>query len=519
MSENRKVFKAAGIVGSATLLSRILGMLRDMVVAAVFGAGPLSDAFFVAFRIPNLMRRLFAEGSLTVSFIPVFTDHLVNSGRDEAFRMGRSAFWTLGLILFVITAIGIFGAYWVVRIIAPGFDGSSGNFDLTVSLTRFMFPYVIFICLTALCTGVLNSLNHFAAPAFGPVYLNICIIISALLFSRFLEKPIYSLSIGVIIGGAIQLFALIPPMLKLGFVFFGKIDFRHEGVKKVGRLMLPSIFGSAAYQIDMLVNTMLASMLASGSVSYLYYADRLVQFPLALFGVSAATVILPTLSRQAAKNDMKAVASSLSEGFRLVSFVNFPAMAGLIALSYPMVSVIFQRGAFDPIQAKATSEALVCYSVGLWAFSSVRIVLPVYYAVKDIRTPAIFTGITVICDILLAMLLMTRMGHKGIALSTSLSSMLNFFLLTNGIRQFLKDLEWMDIISSLFKSILSSLVMGVAVYYSGDYLNCIATSFMERVAFLVVNIILGVFIYSGMSYIIGSRELKTMYSILRRRNG
>lgn len=517
MSEKSKVFKAAGIVGSATLLSRILGMLRDMVVAAVFGAGPLSDAFFVAFRIPNLMRRLFAEGSLTVSFIPVFTDYLVNRGKDEAFIMGRSAFWTLGLILFVITTIGIFGAYWVVKIIAPGFDGSSGNFDLTVTMTRFMFPYVIFICLTALCTGILNSLNHFAAPAFGPVYLNVCIIIAALIFTRFFEKPIYALSIGVVIGGVIQLCALIPSMMKLGFIFLGKIDFRHEGVKKAGRLMLPSVFGSAAYQIDMLVNTMLASMLTSGSVSYLYYADRLVQFPLALFGVSAATAILPTLSRQAAKNDMKGVASSLSEGFRLVSFVSLPAMAGLISLSYPIVSMIFQRGAFDPIQAKATSEALVCYSLGLWAFSSVRIVLPVYYAVKDIRTPAIFTGITVICDILFAMILMNSLGHKGIALSTSLSSMLNFCLLTNGIRPFLRDFEWKDTFLSLFKTVLSSLVMGLAVYYSGYYLSGVATSFMERAAFLLANIILGVLIYSGMSYIIGSRELKTMYSILKRR--
>lgn len=517
MSEKRQIFKAAGIVGSATLLSRILGMVRDMVVAAVFGAGPISDAFFVAFRIPNLMRRLFAEGSLTVSFIPVFTDHLVNDGKEEAFRMGRSAFWMLGLILFVITILGISGAYFVVKIIAPGFDGTSGNFDLTVSLTRYMFPYVLFICLTALCTGILNSLNHFAAPAFGPVYLNICLILSALFFSRFLDKPVYALSIGVIIGGIVQLAALIPPLLKLGFRFFGEVDLFHKGVKKVGRMMLPSVFGSAAYQLDMLVNTMLASMLSAGSVSYLYYADRLVQFPLALFGVSAATVILPTLARQAAKKDMKGVAESLSEGFRLVSFVNLPAMAGLIALSYPIVSVILQRGAFNPVQAKATSEALICYSIGLWAFSSVRIVLPVYYAVKDIRTPAIFTGITVACDILFAMWLMTFLGHKGLALSTSLSSMVNFCLLTNGIRPFLKDFDWKGTMLSLFKSVFCSLIMGISIYYTGSYLDKMASSFIVKIAFLAGNIFFGIFIYTGLSYMLGSRELKTMYSIIRRR--
>lgn len=517
MSEKRKIFKAAGIVGSATLLSRVLGMLRDMVVAAVFGAGPISDAFFVAFRIPNLMRRLFAEGSLTVSFIPVFTDHLVNDGKEEAFRMGRSAFWALGLILFVLTILGISGAYWVVKIIAPGFDGTSGNFDLTVSLTRYMFPYVLFICLTALCTGILNSLNHFAAPAFGPVYLNICLIISAIFFSRFLDKPIYALSIGVIIGGIVQLGALVPSLIKIGFRFFGEIDLLHAGVKKVGRLMIPSIFGSAAYQIDMLVNTMLASMLAAGSVSYLYYADRLVQFPLALFGVSAATVILPTLSRQAAKKDMKGVATSFSEGLRLVSFINLPAMAGLIALSYPIVSIILQRGAFDPFQAKETAGALVCYSVGLWAFSSVRIVLPVYYAIKDIKTPAIFTGITVVCDILLSMWLMTFIGHKGLALSTSISSMINFCLLTNGIRPFLKDFDWKGTSLSLLKSIFCALIMGIIIYFTGSYFDRIVSSFVVKVAFLIANIFFGIFIYIGMSYILGSRELKTMYSIIKRR--
>jgi len=517
MNEKRQIFKAAGIVGSATLLSRILGMIRDMVVAAVFGAGPVSDAFFVAFRIPNLMRRLFAEGSLTVSFIPVFTDHLVNDGKEEAFRMGRSAFWMLGLILFTLTILGVSGAYWVVKIIAPGFDGASGNFDLTVSLTRYMFPYVLFICLTALCTGILNSLDHFAAPAFGPVYLNICLILSALFFSRFLDKPVYALSIGVIIGGIVQLCALIPPLLKLGFRFFGEIDLFHKGVKKVGKMMLPSVFGSAAYQLDMLVNTMLASMLSAGSVSYLYYADRLVQFPLALFGVSAATVILPTLSRQAARKDMKGVATSFSEGLRLVSFVNLPAMAGLIALSYPIVSIILQRGAFDPFQAKETAGALVCYSVGLWAFSSVRIVLPVYYAIKDIKTPAIFTGVTVACDILMSMWLMTFMGHKGLALSTSLSSMINFCLLTNGIRPFLVDFDWKGTFTSIVKSVFCSLVMGIVIYYTGSCFNNMALSIVLKIVSLAGNIILGITIYTGLSYMLGSRELATMYSIIKRR--
>lgn len=517
MSEKHKVFKAAGIVGSATFLSRIFGMIRDMVIAAVFGAGPVSDAFFVAFRIPNLMRRLFAEGSLTVSFIPVFTDYLVNKGREDAFKMGRSSFWALALVLTLITFTGVTGAYWIVKFIAPGFKASSGNFDLTVALTRYMFPYVFFICLTALCTGILNSLNHFAAPAFGPVYLNICLIVCALFIGKYLDQPVYALSIGVIAGGIIQFSALLPPLSRLGFRFFGETHLFHDGVKKVARLMVPSIFGSAAYQINMLVNTMLASMLVSGSVSYLYYADRLVQFPLALFGVSAATVILPTLSRQAAKNDMKGVARSLSEGFRLVLFVNLPAMAGLIALSYPIVSLILQRGAFNPVQAKATSDALVCYSLGLWAFSSVRIVLPVYYAVKDIRTPAIFTGVTVVCDILIAMYLMTFLGHKGLAMSTSLSSMINFCFLTNGIRPMLPDFDWKGTALSVLKSVFCASVMGITIYFSGNYLDKMASSILMKIVFLAVNIILGILIYSGMAYITGSRELKTMISFIGKR--
>jgi len=299
-TENHRVTKAAGVVGSATLLSRIFGFIRDVVIAWFFGAGLVSDAFFVAFRIPNLLRRLFAEGSLSAAFIPVFTEYLTKRGKDEAFRMARSAIRLLSVLLVAITVAGILLSPIVIRLIAPGFVTSPEKYSLTVFLTRIMFPYIFFIGLVALCMGILNALGHFAAPALAPVFLNISIIGSVFLIAPHMADPVAGIAIGVLIGGFLQLALQVPFLIKKGFYFWQKTNMYHSGLKKVGLLMVPTIFGSAVYQINILVGTLLASLLAHGSVSYLYYADRLVQFPLGIFAIAMATAVLPTLSRQAA---------------------------------------------------------------------------------------------------------------------------------------------------------------------------------------------------------------------------
>ncbi|MDY6952078.1 MAG: murein biosynthesis integral membrane protein MurJ, partial [Thermodesulfobacteriota bacterium] len=271
--------KAAGIVGAATLLSRILGFLRDVAVAWFFGAGLAADAFFMAFTIPNLLRRLFAEGSLTISFIPVFTEYLQRRGREEAFKLARSAWWLLALILVVVTVLGIFLAPWIVRIVAPGFAGSVEKFDLTVQLMRITFPYVFFICLVALAMGILNALGHFAAPALAPVLLNLAMIGSLFLISPYLKTPSAGLAMGVIIGGALQLALQIMVMTRKGFRLLVRSPLYHVAIKRIALLMTPAIFGAAVYQMNVIVGRFLASLLPEGSVSYLYYADRLVQFP------------------------------------------------------------------------------------------------------------------------------------------------------------------------------------------------------------------------------------------------
>jgi putative peptidoglycan lipid II flippase len=272
-TENKKVVKAAGIVGAATMLSRIFGFIRDMVVAGFFGAAMITDAFFVAFRIPNLLRRLLAEGSLTVSFVPVFTEYLKNKTRDEALELADIAFTILSIILVIVSIMGVLFSPLIVTLMAPGFLKSPEQYALTVFLTRIMFPYIFFISLVALCMGILNSLRHFAAPALSPVVLNISMIVAALTLRDFFEEPIVALAIGVMVGGILQLAMQWPFLIKMGVRLKFHLNLKHEGLKRIGSLMLPAVFGAAIYQINIFIGTILASLLPGGSVSYLYYAD------------------------------------------------------------------------------------------------------------------------------------------------------------------------------------------------------------------------------------------------------
>ena len=295
MSENSRVVKAAGVVGAATLLSRILGFIRDAVIAWFLGAGFSSDAFIAAFRIPNLLRRLFAEGSLSSAFIPVFTEYVVHQGQAEAFHLARSAFRMAGVFLLIIAISGIFLSPWIVRIIAPGF--AADKLSLTITLTRIMFPYIFFIGLVALSTGVLNVIGHFAAPALAPVLLNLAMIAAVLFISPSLATPVVGLAFGVLIGGVLQLALQLPVLVRKGFRFWEKSVLIHSGLKRVGVLIPPVILGGAVYQINVVVGTLLGSLLSEGSVTYLYFADRLVQFPLGVFAIAAATAVLPSLSQ------------------------------------------------------------------------------------------------------------------------------------------------------------------------------------------------------------------------------
>ena len=398
MSENSRVVKAAGVVGSATFASRVLGFIRDAVIAWFFGAGFSSDAFIAAFRIPNLLRRLFAEGSLSSAFIPVFMEYVIKQGEDEAFHLARSAFRLLSVLLVIVTICGILLSPWIVRLIAPGF--SADKLSLTIILTRLMFPYIFFIGMVALCMGILNVLGHFAAPALAPVLLNLSIIGSVFFISPFMKPPVIGLGIGVLIGGILQLLLQLPALIQNGFYFWEKAKMIHPGIKRVGALMLPVILGGAVYQINILVGTLLASLLDQGSVTYLYFADRLVQFPLGVFAIATATAVLPSLSRLAATGDLNTLKDTFAHALKLVFFITIPASVGLIILREPIVALLFQRGEFDAQATRLTAQALLYYAMGLWAFSAVRIIVATFFALQDTKTPLKVAGVSILANII-----------------------------------------------------------------------------------------------------------------------
>jgi len=504
MSENTNIKKAAGIIGGATFLSRISGFIRDMVIAGLFGAGLSADAFFAAFRISNLFRRLFADGAMTVAFIPAFTRHLANHGKSEAFRFAFSAMKILSVFLGLVVVAGIFFSPLIVHIIAPGFVGIEKKFLLTVSLTRLMFPYLFFICMVALSMGILNSLGHFAGPAFAPLVLNIAIIGSVFVISPLLENPVTGLAIGVLIGGVLQLAIQAPFLRKKGFRITQKADFFHPELKTTGKLMIPAMFGAAVYQVNVLVDTLLGSWLSEGSVSYLYYADRLVQFPVGIIVASTATAVLPSLSRQALKKDLKELEQTLIRSLKLVLFITIPAMIGLIVLREPVVAILFERGAFDSQATLATGSAILYYGIGIWAFSGVRILVTGFYALQDTRTPCLIAGVSVLFNFVLSIILMRYSGHCGIALATSLASGLNLVLLVAAMHKYIR---FPGVAGSVCKTLVCSLIMGAGVIMFSMFIIS-----PKGLWGLIANIITGVMLFAGLSYLIMPCELRSVLS-------
>jgi putative peptidoglycan lipid II flippase len=509
MSENSRVVKAAGVVGTATLLSRVLGFVRDAVIAWFLGAGFSSDAFIAAFRIPNLMRRLFAEGSLSSAFIPVFTDYVVKQGQPEAFNLARSAFKLLAVILVIVTICGILLSPWIVRIIAPGFGAEKQ--ELTITLTRLMFPYIFFIGLVALCMGILNVLGHFAAPALAPVILNVSIIGAVLIISPFLATPVVGLALGVLIGGVLQLFAQLPVLMRKGFRFRKKVKLLHPGLKQVFALIPPVILGGAVYQINIVIGTFLGSLLTEGSITYLYFADRLVQFPLGVFAIAAATAVLPSLSRQAANREFNALRDTFSYALKLVFFITVPAMVGLIVLREPIVALLFQRGQFDAEATRLTAQALLYYSIGLWAFSAVRIVTATFFAMRDTRTPVKMAVISISANIVLGVILMRPLSHSGLALATSIASIVNLGLLMRALRTKLGSLGWRSIARSFGRTLLCSLGMGITVWATARFIVPTESRTLAGLLGGVTgSIAAGLIIYGAISFLVKSPELSSV---------
>ncbi len=523
-SENKRVTASAVLIGIFTIFSRVLGYIRDMVIAFIFGAGMSADAFFVAFRLSNLLRRIVGEGALTSSFVPVFTGEMESRGEDKtALRDLVSKFFTFFfIILVVLTLAGVFFADFLVALMSPGFLGDQSKFDLTVNLTKFMFPYMIFIGLMAVAMGVLNSYRHFGAPAFAPVLLNISIITFALISYFFVDvfpEPVYALAVGVLVGGALQFLLQVPYLSKVGMMPVPKFCnyLKEPAINKIFILMGPAILGVGVYQINIFVTMRFASTLTEGSVSYLYYASRLMELPLGVFAVAVANAILPTMSSFASRGDMGSLKESLSFAMRMVNFIIIPSMIGLIILSFPIVEVLFKRGEFSFSDVTGTGYALVFYSLGLIPVAGARIIVSVFYALKDTKTPLYAATAALLVNIIMCYALIDELGHGGLALATSIAALVNYLMLMVYINSKIGGFGGGKFLTSGIKTITSSLVMGGVVYYGLTVSSFATYSGLAKAGVLTLLITLGVAVYTLMSKLLKSDEYDYLVSSLKKR--
>jgi len=517
-SENSHLAKAAGVVGISTMLSRVFGLIRDIVVAAIFGAGWIYDAFLVAFRIPNLLRRLIGEGSLTVSFVPVFTEYLQKKSKQEALELVNIAFTLLSVILVIISILGVLFSPLIVVLNAPGFLSRPDQFALAVFLNRLMFPYIFFMSLVALCMGILNSFRHFAAPALSPVVLNISMIIAALCLRGFFSEPITALAIGVMIGGVLQLAMQWPFLVKFGVKFKFRLALHHPGIKQIAILLLPAILAAAVNTINVVIGQILASFLPKGSVSYLYYADRIMELPLGIFAIAIGTAILPSFSRHTTAGNIDELKASISFALRLMLFVTIPAMVALMALHLPIISVLFQRGAFDAGATILTSQALFYYALGLWAFSVIRVIIPAFFSLQDSKWPLKAAVITLVVNLLASLVLMQFLKHNGIALANSLAATINVIILSVVLKKRIGTFLGRIFYSSIVKIIISSLAMLTALILVDFFLPWnIDAIFKERLIYLIVSIATGGSAFFICSYLLKSSEIYGIIGELKKR--
>ncbi len=518
MSEKGNIARAAGILGSATVLSRIMGMVRDMVVSRLFGAGLATDAFFAAFQIPNMLRRFFAEGALTSAFVPTFSSVLTQRGERGARELSDTCFTLLTIVMSAVALAGIICSPWIVALMFPGFRDVPGKFELTVLLNRLMFPYIFFISLVALCMGILNTLRHFFTPAISTVFLNISMIVSALFLRGFFDAPVTALAAGVLIGGCLQLVLQLPVLWQKGFLPRPCFAFSDPEVRKIALLMLPATFGVGVYYLNIAVSAVLASLLPQGSVSYLYYAQRLFEFPQGIFTVSVAQAVLPSMSRQAAEGDVSGMKESLSFGLRLTVFVTVPAMVGLMVCSTPVISLIFMGGQFDFHQVLGASRALFAYSLGLTFVALTRVIAPAFYALNDTKTPVLTAFIAFLINVCCSLVLMKPLLHGGLALATTISACANMVLLFWLLRRKAGPIGGRALARSALVSLAASAPMAMVVY-QGCLLVDWALPGEKLIKSLVLgtSIAAGVAVYGYCSRLLGSAECGEVFGMIRAR--
>lgn len=416
-----------------TLLSRILGFVRDFVIARAFGAGVATDAFFVAFRLPNLLRRLFAEGAFSQAFVPILAEYKNRRTPEDTKALMDHVATLLGVAVFVVSALGIVASPLIIAVTAPGFSAEPDKFALTVALTRITFPYILFMALVALAGGVLNTWSRFAVPAFTPVLLNLSFIVMALFAAPWFDPPVLALAWAVFIGGALQLALQLPFLSKIGMLPSFSFSLHDPAVRRILKLMAPAVLGVSISQISLLINTVFASYLQHGSVSWLYYADRLMEFPSGMLGATLGTILLPSLSKLHAQGKPMEFSAMLDWGLRLTLLLTLPAALALALLAVPLIATLFLHGAFQANDVMQTRSALVAYSVGLTGLILVKVLAPGFYARQDIRTPVKIGVITLIATQLMNLIFITPLQHAGLALSIGLASCLNAGMLCRGL--------------------------------------------------------------------------------------
>ena len=434
--------KSSSIVGIMTLASRVLGFVRDQVLAIVFGAGATTDIFLVAFKIPNFLRRLFAEGAFAQAFVPVFTEYKETRSPDALRDLAAHVVGTLSLILLVISTIGVMLAPLLVMLFAPGFIKDDSRFDLATHMLRITFPYLFFVSLLAYAGSIQNTFGRFAIPSFTPVILNICMISAALVFSPMFDQPIVALAWGVFAAGVLQLALQLPFLQSLGLMPKPKWGWRHSGVRRILKLMAPAVLGSSVAQINLLLDTVIASFLVAGSLSWLYYSDRLMEFPLGLLGVTLGTVILPRLSKEHAQASPEQFRKTIDWALRLSAIIGVPSAIGLILLAAPMITTLFEYGKFTPADTTMASYSLIAYSIGLPAFILIKIFAPAFFARQDTKTPVRIGIIALISNMAYNLLLVLPMlwfgftaPHTALAIATSMSAIQQAWMLYLKLRE------------------------------------------------------------------------------------
>jgi len=501
---NQQLLKRVSTVGSWTLVSRILGFVRDVLIARVLGAGMLADAFFVALKLPNFFRRIFGEGTLTVALIPVLAEQK-KLGEDEAHQYLNALAGLLLFSLLIFTVLGMLCMPWLLLIFAPGFQDEPERWQQTLMLARWMFPYLALISLTAMAWAVLNSYRKFAVPAATPALLNVGMIIAAVFFAPSMENPALALAWGVLLGGVLQLAIQFPALKAIGWVPKPNLHFRIPAIARTMRLFFPAVLGTSAVQFNILVGTALATLLPVGAVSYLYYADRIVQLPLGLFGIAMGTALLPALSEHFAQNQQQKALEDLRHGLVWLSWICVPAMIGLFILATPIVMTLFEHGQFSHADSIATTHTLMMYSLGLLCFCWVKILATACYAQHDAKAPTRFAAISVGVNIAFALLLLEPMQHLGLALATSLAALVNVLLLIHYLQKKHGELFGLNALLRILKSLLATIPMCLYLLFVGDCWSFPSQGMLMQVLWLFVNIVGSCIVYVSLAKLFGEQ--------------